>query len=111
MTAWNVVQIVFDSWTSTGVIKRKYFTNDFAFEGGSDAVNAEVWLSSTDETPPIDVVIVRSLISESNVCLLFEFKDPITWLLYRASWFFDIRDEKIARLIETRQSIHRPFKE
>lgn len=111
MTSRSVVLDFFDTWSSTGVIEGKYFTDDLIYEGPASIVDASVWLmNSADEVPIKDLFVIGSIITDENASLLFEGVDVVTSLTYRFSWYFCIRNNKIFRVTEVRQHIQSDFR-
>lgn len=111
MTTNSIALDFFNTWSLTGVVDRKFFTDDFIFEGPSHRVDSEMWLmNAEDEIPMENLTVLGSIFTETNAVLLFEGVDPVTALTFRTAWYFCLREGKICLITEVRQNIQSNFR-
>lgn len=106
MNDQGVAMMMYSLWAETGRIDKSFFSENFEYIGASPVVAADAWMHvSGEEMPPDDLVLIDRVESCEKAVLLFEYKDFVTLLRFRVSWFFCLKGEKISRIVEVRQSV------
>ncbi len=91
-------------WRNEPGSSRQFFHTSLNFDGVFLETEGQLWLN--EQAPPFESLrILECFSSENKAALVVEGVDPVTNSSQRIAWLFDIRDGKIAQVIETRMNI------
>lgn len=97
---------VFEAWKTGSKLEPALFSKGFVYRGPSKMMDANVWLElQSDKNASEDVNLLCAISEQDKGALLFEWKEPVTLLTYRTSWFFKFEEGAICELIETKEPV------
>lgn len=103
----EIVEKLFDSWSGAGKIDKTLFSKEFIFDGASELLDAEVWLDADLDDISLETKILNLAVCGNKATLFFEYKDPITLLIYRVCWLVTIETGLISRIVEVSEALQR----
>jgi len=75
----------------------------FTFDNGVfriEAPDAAEWVDG-DFAGLVDVTLIAEAIGEVSLCMVVRGRDPITEIWHQCAWLFEMRDNRVLRLVQT----------